>query len=260
VDLELDARRVLITGASRGIGAACARTFAREGARVVLVARNPAGLESLAAELLAGGAPAVETHSADLSRPDAPAAVAAAVGDVDILVNNAGAIPGGGLDEVDDARWRESWDLKLYGYINLTRAYLPRMQALGRGVIANVIGMAGLAPRAEYVCGSVANAALIAFTQAVGAASPESGVRVFGINPSQTRTDRIMGIARQWAQSRLGDESRWAEMISGLPFDRLMEPQEVADLTVVCCSARASYLSGTVINLDGGQMFATRKA
>lgn len=260
MDLELSGKRVLITGASRGIGAACARAFAREGARVVLAARNPAGLESLAAELAASAALAPETHAADLSRPDAPTALAAAVGDVDIVVNNAGAIPGGGLEQVDDARWRESWELKLYGYINLTRAYLPRMRAQGRGVIANVIGMAGVAPRAEYVCGSVANAALIAFTQAVGAASPQSGVRVFGINPSQTRTDRIMAVARQWAQSHLGDETRWVEMISGLPFDRLMEPREVADLTVFCCSPRASYLSGTVINLDGGQMFATRRA
>jgi NAD(P)-dependent dehydrogenase (short-subunit alcohol dehydrogenase family) len=133
-------------------------------------------------------------------------------GEVDILVNNAGAIPGGGLADVDDARWRQAWELKLFGYINLIRAVLPLMQARGSGVIANIIGMAGVAPRAEYICGSTANAALIAFTQAIGAASPQHGVRVFGINPSPTRSDRIEAVLRAQAASRFGDADRWLEL------------------------------------------------
>jgi 3-oxoacyl-[acyl-carrier protein] reductase len=134
---------------------------------------------------------------------------------------------------------------------------LPLMQARGTGVIVNIIGMAGAAPRAEYICGSTANAALIAFTQAVGAASPQQGVRVFGINPSPTRSDRIEGVLRAQAASRLGDADRWLELTRKLPFGRMTEPQEIADLAVFGCSPRCGYLSGSVLNIDGGQMFAS---
>jgi 3-oxoacyl-[acyl-carrier protein] reductase len=120
--------------------------------------------------------------------------------------------------------------------------------------------MAGIAPRYEYVCGGAANAALIAFTNSVGAASPSHNVRVFGINPSPTRTDRIVAINKQIAKTRFGDESRWEELNSGLPFGRLQEPEEVANMVVFGCSPLAGYLTGTVINLDGGQLYASPKA
>jgi NAD(P)-dependent dehydrogenase (short-subunit alcohol dehydrogenase family) len=131
------------------------------------------------------------------------------------------------------------------------------MQARGGGVISNIIGMAGAAPRAEYICGSTANAALIAFTQAIGATSPKHGVRVFGINPSPTRSDRMEAMLRAQAIEKIGDESRWMELTAKLPFGRLMEPREIADLTAFCCSPLSSYLSGTVINVDGGQSFSS---
>jgi NAD(P)-dependent dehydrogenase (short-subunit alcohol dehydrogenase family) len=131
------------------------------------------------------------------------------------------------------------------------------MEERGSGVIANIIGMAGAVPRAEYICGSTANAALMAFTQAVGATSPRRGVRVFGINPSPTRSDRMEGMLRSQATQKLGDENRWMELTAKMPFGRLTEPQEIADLTAFSCSPLSSYLSGTVINVDGGQMYAT---
>lgn len=180
-------------------------------------------------------------------------------GDADIFVNNAGAIPGGTITDVDDAKLRAAWDLKLFGYISLVRAVLPRMEQRGRGVIANVIGSAGAAPRAEFVAGSTANAALMAFTQAIGGSSVRRGVRVFGVNPSATRSDRMETMLRAQAEKQLGDAQRWKELTANMPFGRLMEPREVAELTVFCCSPRAAYLSGSVINLDGGQMFASSR-
>src|SRR5690606_26204157 len=144
--------------------------------------------------------------------------------EIDILVNNAGAVPGGALDQVEDERWRAGWELKVYGYINLARAYYPRMRAAGAGVIANVIGMAASSPPHDYICGAAANAALVAFTRALGGEGPRHGVRVFGVNPSRTRTDRVLGLAQQRAQARWNDPDRWQETLSGLPFDRLMEP------------------------------------
>jgi len=257
MDLQLNGRRVLITGGSKGIGLATAVSFAREGATPVLVARSAAKLDEARTAVLRETGFRPEVLACDLSTADGLAALLAQAGEVDILINNAGAIPGGSLADVDDVRWRQSWELKLFGYINLIRALLPQMQARGSGVIVNIIGMAGAAPRADYICGSTANAALIAFTQAVGAASPRHGVRVFGINPSPTRSDRMEGMLRTQATTKLGDAERWMELTSKLPFGRMTEPQEIADLAVFGCSPRCGYLSGSVLNIDGGQMFAS---
>lgn len=257
MDLQLNGRRVLITGGSKGIGLATAISFAREGAMPLLVSRSGATLEQASVAVARETGVTPTTVACNLSTADGLAALVAQIGEIDVLVNNAGAIPGGGLADVDDTRWRQSWELKLFGYINLIRAVLPRMQARGQGVIANIIGMAGTAPRAEYICGSTANEALIAFTQAGGAASPQHGVRVFGINPSPTRSDRMEAMMRTQATNKLGDAERWMELTRKLPFGRMTEPQEIADLTVFGCSPRCGYLSGSVLNIDGGQMFAS---
>ena len=259
MDLQLKGKSVLITGASKGIGLACARVFAREGALPIIVSRSAEALAAAAKAVQGETGVAVRTIAADLSRPGSAAKLAADAGDIDILVNNAGAIPGGSLEQIDEARWREAWELKLFGYVNLMREVLPRLQAKKSGVIANVIGMAGASPKYDYICGAAAHAALIAATRAAGGASPKHGVRVFGVNPSATRTDRILSLTKQRAQTLLGDANRWEELFQDLPFGRLKEPDEVANLVVFGCSPMASYLSGTVIDLDGGQLFAPSK-
>ena len=256
MNLYLKDARVLVTGSSKGIGLAIAMAFAREGAVPVLVSRSAQSLDKALASIQTETGVSAQAITADLSTADGRATLVAEAGDVDILVNNAGAIPGGAMADVDEARWRDAWELKLFGYVNLLRDMLPAMEKRGTGVVCNIIGMAGAAPRNEYICGSTANAALIAFTQAVGASSPRHGVRVFGINPSPTRSDRMEGMLRAQAQSTFGDDSRWMELTATLPFGRMAEPQEIADLTVFGCSPRAGYLSGTVINVDGGQMYA----
>lgn len=257
MDLQLQDQRVLVTGGSKGIGLAIAIAFAREGAVPVIVSRSDDVLHSALAAIKAKTGVSGQAVAADLGTSVGIQTLLAGAGQIDILVNNAGAIPGGSLADVDDAKWRQAWDLKLFGYINLVREVLPLMEQRGSGVIANIIGMAGAAPRSEYVCGSTANAALIAFTQAVGATSPRKGVRVFGINPSPTRSDRMEGMLRNQSTKKLGDAERWMELTSGMPFGRLTEPKEIADLTVFSCSPLAGYLSGTVINVDGGQMYAS---
>lgn len=257
MDLKLKGARVLVTGGSRGIGLATALAFAAEGAVPIIASRSAESLQSALAAILNETGVTAEAVTADLGTPEGIQSLATQAGDIDILINNAGAIPGGSLAEVGDAKWRQAWDLKLYGYINLVREMLPMMEKRGSGVIANIIGMAGMAPRSEYICGSTANAALIAFTQAIGATSPRHGVRVFGINPSPTRSDRMEGMLRAQATKKFNDESRWMELTSALPFGRLTEPTEIANLTVFSCSPLSAYLSGTVINVDGGQMYAS---
>jgi NAD(P)-dependent dehydrogenase (short-subunit alcohol dehydrogenase family) len=97
---------------------------------------------------------------------------------------------------------------------------------------------------------------LISFTEGIGGGSVRKGVRVFGINPSPTRSDRIAGVMKQQAASKLGDPERWLELTHKLPFGRLAEPDEMARLAVYCASPLCGYLSGTVLNVDGGQQFA----
>ncbi len=255
MDLQLGGKRVLITGASKGIGLACAHSFAREGALPILVARDRAALAEAAEDIRRQTGVAAGFLASDLAQAGAAEALAREAGSIDILVNNAGAIPGGTLEQVDEARWRAAWELKVYGYINLTRACYPAMRERGSGVVANIIGKAGVAPRADYICGATANAGLIAFTRALGGEAPQHGLRVFGVNPTRTRTDRVMTLARQRAQARWNDPERWRETLTDLPFGRLTEPAEIADMIVFGCSPRAGYLSGTVIDLDGGEQY-----
>ena len=255
MDLKLKGLRVVITGGSKGIGLAVAHSFAKEGAQPILVSRTLSSLQSAAKEIKAQSGMDCEVLAADMASRGSAKSLIEQCGNIDILVNNAGAIPGGTVLDIDEDRWREAWELKVFGYINLVREVLPQMQAKKKGVIANIIGMAGAAPRNAYLCGSTANAALIAFTQAVGGASVAHGVRVFGVNPSPTRSERMQTMLQAQAQKKFEDASRWMELTQSMPFGRMAEPQELADLTTFCCSPLAGYLSGSVINVDGGQMY-----
>jgi NAD(P)-dependent dehydrogenase (short-subunit alcohol dehydrogenase family) len=243
MDLNLKDKSVLVTGGSKGIGLACAKSFAAEGCRVHVASRNRETLEA-AAKAIGGKA-----HVADLRDAGALRQLAEACADVDILVNNAGDIPGGTIEAIDEAKWRHAWELKVFGYVNLTRELFTRMKARKSGVIVNVIGMAGEKPSFEYICGSMANAGLGAFTKGMGSGSAAFGVRVLGVHPPATRTDRIIPLMKAAAKEKLGDENRWQELVGTGSFGAMIEPEQVADTVVFLASARAGKLSGVMVNL-----------
>lgn len=250
MDLDLEGKRALITGGSKGIGLACAHAFAAEGVDLAIAARQVGALKEVTRDLRTRYGVEVTSHSCDLARPEHQAALAKVVGDIDILVNNAGAIPGGDLLAVGEKDWREAWDLKVFGYVNLTRLVLPMMQRRGSGVVVNVIGAAAEFPRGDHVAGAAANAALANLTRALGAQTFEQGIRVVGISPGLTQTDRLETLLRQRAADRFGNPERWHDLLlSGPPPAR---PEEIADLVVFVASDRAGFLSGTVITADGG--------
>jgi NAD(P)-dependent dehydrogenase (short-subunit alcohol dehydrogenase family) len=240
MDLGLKGKSVLVTGGSKGIGLACAQSFVAEGCSVHLASRDKNRLASAARSL--GGD--VKTHSVDLRDGAALRELAKQCGDVDILVNNAGDIPGGTIETVDEARWRHAWELKVFGFINLTRELYARMKARKSGVIVNVIGMAGETHPFEYICGAAGNAGLAAFTKAMGKGSREHGVRVVGVHPPATRTDRIETLMKASAKAKFGDESRYKELMGDV-----IEPAQVADSVCFLASPRAGRLSGVVLNL-----------
>jgi NAD(P)-dependent dehydrogenase (short-subunit alcohol dehydrogenase family) len=252
MDLGLKGRTAVITGASKGIGLAVAHGLAAEGCGVHLVARSQTALETAAGTIRAQHGGEAGVHALDLSLSESVTRLLAATGTPDILVNNAGAIPGGDLQAVDEARWRAAWDLKVFGYINLSRAYYAAMQRHGRGVIVNVTGLAGDRLDSGYIAGSTGNAGLNAFTRTLGSYSLEHGIRVVGVSPGAVETDRLVTLMRTRAADRLGDAERWRELVEGLPLSRPASVEEVANVVVFAASDRASYLSGTVITVDGG--------
>jgi NAD(P)-dependent dehydrogenase (short-subunit alcohol dehydrogenase family) len=246
MDLGLKGKRALVTGGSKGIGRACAEALAAEGCEVAIASRQPPASGNFRALAL------------DLSQRGAAEALAAWAGELDILVNNAGAIPGGDLLKVDEETWRRAWDLKVFGYINLTRRVYAAMKARGSGVIVNIIGAAGEKMNAAYIAGSTGNAGLMAFTRALGGASHADNVRVIGINPGPVATDRLVGLYRQMAATKLGDATRYEELFQGMSFGRPAKPEEIAATAAFLASPRSSYTSGCIVTIDGG--LASRSA
>jgi 3-oxoacyl-[acyl-carrier protein] reductase len=252
MDLGLKGRTALVTGGSRGIGYGVAQVLAAEGCNVHLAARSASDLETARRKLMDVHDVEVTCHALDLGSTDNVKKLAKACFDVDFVVNNAGAIPQGSVTAVDDETWRRAWDLKVFGFVSLIREIYPVMCERRRGVIVNVIGIAGERPLAGYIVGSMGNASLMALSRALGAQSPEFGVRVIGINPGAIETDRQVVRWRARGEKELGSADRWRELTTGFPFGRLGTVNEVANMVAFLCSDLSSYTSGTVITIDGG--------
>jgi len=252
MDLQLKGKTALITGGSRGIGFGVAQVLAAEGCNLHLASRNAADLEAARSKLAGAHPVKITVHALDLGVPENAVKLARDCGALDILVNNAGAIPQGTITDFDDASFRSGWELKMFGYINLTREVYRGMTERKRGVIINVIGGAGERPTAGYIAGSIANSGLMTLSRALGADSPKHGVRVLGLNPSATATDRGVERWKNQAKKDLGDPERWQELTKGFPFGRPAAVDEVANVVVFLASERASYMSGTVVSVDGG--------
>jgi NAD(P)-dependent dehydrogenase (short-subunit alcohol dehydrogenase family) len=252
LDLGLRGKSVLITGGSRGIGRAAAEAFAAAGCALHLAARSAEDLMRAADALRSGYQVPVMTHPGDLRKLADVMALAKACRDVDILVNNAGATPTGPIEQVVDADWREGLDLKVIATVNLTREIYLAMCARRSGVIVNVIGNCGERPDPEIIIGTIANTGLMGFTRALGSVSPDQGIRVLGVNPGPTATERLVHLMQRKAEDRTGDPENWRDLVKPLPFGRAAEPKEVADMIVFAASARASFVSGTILTVDGG--------
>lgn len=252
MDLQLKGKSVLITGASKGIGLAAAHAFAAEGCDLHLAARSGDALEAARDELIRNHGIAVDIHVTDLGLTANVVELGRRCDGVDILVNNAGEIPSGPIESLTEEDWRRGYDLKLFGYITLTREVYRAMKARGAGVIINDIGNSGENWDANYIAGSTANAALMAFTRALGGQSLDFGVRVVGVNPGPVETERMVKINRRRALDWYGDESRWTELREKYPGGRPASAQEVADLMVFLASPRAGYITGSIVTIDGG--------
>lgn len=257
MDLGLKGRTALVTGASLGIGYAIARELAAEGVAVAMIARDEARLRAaattLAAETSARAIPIAAdlTDAGQLERSVRTAETA--LGQVDILVNNAGATPMGRIGETDDATWQKSLSLKLMGYVRTARLLAPAMRARRWGRVINIIGRSGHQPRATYIVGSSVNASLLSFTHALAQECAPNNVLVVGVNPGPIATPRWDALVAQGAAGSGRDQAAEnAAAVASVALGRLGTPEEVSGLVAFLCSDRAGFITGTMIDVDGG--------
>lgn len=258
MDLKLKDKHVLITGGSKGIGFACAQSFADEGAHVSLVSRDPANLKAAETKLLEQFPKLkVASFSADLINAEAADQVVkqaqAKLGEIDILVNSAGAAKRTPAAELTPQAWRDALDAKFFTYINVMNPIAQQMAKRGQGVIVNVIGAGGKTASPIHLPGGSANAALMLATAGMAAAFGPKGVRVNAVNPGQTLTERLKeGLAAICRQEGIDMEEAMKRATARVPLGRLATAEEIAQAVVFLASEQASYITGVNINMDGG--------
>jgi NAD(P)-dependent dehydrogenase (short-subunit alcohol dehydrogenase family) len=251
MDLGLRDKKVLITGGSKGIGLACGKVFIAEGARVAIVSRSPENLVK-AKKILRD----VYTIAADLADAAAAAAMVAQVekefGAIDVLVNSAGAAKRTDADDLSPAAWRAGMDAKYFSYINVIDPLIKRMAARGRGAVINIIGSGGKVASPTHLAGGAANAALMLATAGLAYAYASKGVRVIGVSPGVTKTERVAeGLKAEAKRANVSEEQAYKQMVTRLPLGRPAEPEEIADIVVFAASERGRYLTGANISTDG---------
>ena len=255
MDVRLDGRAALITGASRGLGLAMAKKFASSGADVAICARRGDVLEEARAEIAAESGGKTVALVCDVSDASALKSmfdrVIGALGKVDILVNNAGSSVSGDFETITDEMWQSDMELKLFGAVRLARLALPGMKERKWGRIINILNAGAKAPRPRGAPTHVTRAAGMALTKVLAGEFAPFGVLVNGLCTGSIVTDQVVG-QRDRSGKNISIEEFIADKGKGIPLGRLGTAEEYANMACFLASDAASYITGCAINVDGG--------
>jgi NAD(P)-dependent dehydrogenase (short-subunit alcohol dehydrogenase family) len=252
VKLGLEGKVVLVTGGSKGIGLACALAFAAEGSRIAICSRSRENVDQASGRIK--DALGVVADLADAVAAERVIdTVEDRLGPIDILVNSAGAAKRTPPDDLNPAVWREAFDAKFFAYINVIDPMVKRMAKRGSGVIASVIGVGGKVASSTHLAGGSANAALMLATAGLGAAYAGKGVRVIAVSPGLTETDRVAeGLAADARLANISIDEARRRSVERLPLGRMASADEIADAIIFLVSAKAGYITGVTLSMDGG--------
>jgi 3-oxoacyl-[acyl-carrier protein] reductase len=254
MDLGLNGRRALVTGASKGIGRAIARELASEGADLAICARGIEPLRAAAAELRARG---VRVFASAVDVTDGPAvaafveAAAAELGGLDILVNNAGSALPGSFEEVEETRWRADLEVKLFAAMRCVRAALPHLKRSDQARIVNVNSIVGRQSAPGYIANSTDRGACLAFNKVLSDELALHGILVNSVNPGNVKSE-AWGSSLDYFAPGEPLESYYATVAAGTPLRRVADPEEIAAVVAFLAGKRASYVTGASIDVDGG--------
>jgi 3-oxoacyl-[acyl-carrier protein] reductase len=257
MDLGLEGARVLVTAASKGLGAAAAQRFSLEGARVVINSRSLGNLQETAAAIAEVSGLPVHVKAADVTVPEQVAELVAyaadTLGGLDILVTNAGGPPSGGFDDFDLAAWQQATDLTLLSAVNLIQEALPHLRRSERAAILTITSVSAAKPIPNLILSNVIRPAVIALTRSLALELGPESVRANSILPGTTDTDRV----RQLMEDRAADsgatvEEEYEKAGRSNPLGRIAQPDEFANAAVFLCSPAASFINGVALLVDGG--------
>jgi NAD(P)-dependent dehydrogenase (short-subunit alcohol dehydrogenase family) len=258
MDLAMQGKKAIVTGASAGIGKAVTRTLAREGVDVAVCARRKEPLEEAAAEISKETGRKIIPIAADLTKAaDAENFVKqahAALGRIDILVNNAGSAPGGVIEHLSEEEWASALQLKFMGYVRCMKHVLPIMQKQKKGRVVNVIGNDGVKVSYWEIAPGAANAAGQNLTVSLASQYGKDNISFVCVNPGPVRTERWTGLVQAMARDmNLSFEQADKLAPASIPLGRIAESEEVANLVTFLASDLAFFVNGTMIEIDGGQ-------
>jgi 3-oxoacyl-[acyl-carrier protein] reductase len=258
MDLGLKGARVLVTAASRGLGAATARRFSLEGARVVISSRKLPDLQDTATRIVSESGGLVFTHAADVTDPEAVKrlmqSTVESLGGLDVLVTNAGGPPAGQFDDFTDlAAWEQAVRLNFLSTVSLIQAALPHLRQSRRAAILTVTSIAAKQPVANLTLSNAVRPAVIGLTKTLSQELGPAGIRVNSILPGITRTERVAELMQARAQKNgTTVEAEINQTAQSTPLRRLGTPEEFANTAVFLCSPAAGFITGVALLVDGG--------